>query len=204
LGRGLASDVPTVAGARAIQERLRGRVLDVDRFGPVRRVAGADVSFDRFSPVLFAAVVVIDVATGALVERAGARSVARFPYVPGYLSFRELPPLLEAFAKLETRPDLVIADGHGRAHPRRVETAPGRRARQRRGGRTRRGGHDGRTRPTQRGRGRGPARERRRGGRRLRRRGRRPRPRHARSTSRSRARPDRRGRRSRCPRPRSP
>lgn len=123
MDRGLASDVPTVAGARAIQERLRGHVVDVDRFGPVRRVAGADVSFDRFSPVLFAAVVVFDVASGALVERVGARSVARFPYVPGYLSFRELPPLFEAFAKLEARPELVIADGHGRSHPRRFGIA---------------------------------------------------------------------------------
>lgn len=113
----------SVSAARAIQERLRGRVIDVDRLGPVRFVAGADVSFDRFSPVLFAAVVVFDVATGAFVERAGARVTARFPYVPGYLSFRELPALLAAFAKLRTRPDLVLADGQGRAHPRRFGIA---------------------------------------------------------------------------------
>jgi deoxyribonuclease V len=120
---GLAGDVPTVAEARAIQEQLRGRVVDADRLGPVRLVAGADVSFDRFSPVLFAAVVVVDVASGAIVERAGARVVARFPYVPGYLSFRELPPLLAAFAKLRSMPDLVLADGQGRAHPRRFGIA---------------------------------------------------------------------------------
>jgi len=113
----------SVPEARAIQERLRERVVEADRLGPVRLVAGADVSFDRFSPLLFAAVVVFDVASGVLVERAGARSVARFPYVPGYLSFRELPPLLAAFAKLRTRPDLVVADGQGRAHPRRFGIA---------------------------------------------------------------------------------
>jgi deoxyribonuclease V len=85
----------------------------------VRLVAGADVSYDRGSPVLYAAVVVLDAERLEVVEVAAATGRATFPYVPGYLSFRELPPLLEAFAKLCARPDLVICDGHGRAHPRR-------------------------------------------------------------------------------------
>jgi deoxyribonuclease V len=58
-----------------------------------------------------------------VVESAGVRAKARFPYVPGYLSFREIPPLLEAFAKLEAVPDLIICDGQGRAHPRRFGLA---------------------------------------------------------------------------------
>ena len=82
-------------------------------------MAGADVSYDRGSPVLFAAVVVLDASNLEIVEVAATTGRAAFPYVPGYLSFRELPPLLEAFAKLRTRPDLVLCDGHGRAHPRR-------------------------------------------------------------------------------------
>jgi len=86
---------------------------------PPQLVAGADVSYDRGSPLLFAAVVVLDAASLALVETASTAARATFPYVPGYLSFRELPPLLAAFAKLRTRPDLVVCDGHGRAHPRR-------------------------------------------------------------------------------------
>jgi deoxyribonuclease V len=89
----------------------------------LRRVAGADVSYDRGSPVLFAAVVVLDPASFAVIESAGVESRARFPYVPGYLSFREIPPLLEAFAKLAARPDLVVCDGQGRAHPRRFGLA---------------------------------------------------------------------------------
>lgn len=111
------------AEARRIQERLRRRVVEQDRFGPVRRVAAADVSYDRGSPVLYAAVVVGDARTGATLERAGMRRRVRFPYVPGYLSFREVPPLLEAFARLATRPDLLLADGQGRAHPRRFGLA---------------------------------------------------------------------------------
>lgn len=86
---------------------------------PLRLVAGADVSYDRGSPLLFAAVVVLDAETLEPVEVAATRGRARFPYVPGYLSFRELPVLAEAYARLRTRPDLVLCDAHGRAHPRR-------------------------------------------------------------------------------------
>lgn len=89
----------------------------------MRFVAGADVSFDRFAPSLFAAVVVLDVATLAVVDAASAEAPATFPYVPGYLAFRELPALLVAFSRLRVRPDLVICDAHGRAHPRRFGLA---------------------------------------------------------------------------------
>ena len=90
---------------------------------PLRLVAGADVSFTRRSPELYAAVVVLDLESGEVVERRGVRAAARFPYVPGYLSFREVPALLRAFDRLSRVPDLVVADGHGRAHPRRFGLA---------------------------------------------------------------------------------
>ena len=86
-------------------------------------VAGTDVSFDKQSPFLFAAVVLLDARTLEPVEVSGVRTRATFPYVPGYLSFREIPPLLEAFAGLERRPDLIVCDGQGRAHPRRFGLA---------------------------------------------------------------------------------
>jgi deoxyribonuclease V len=109
--------------ARALQERLRGRVVETESEGAPRLVAGADVSFDRHSPRLYAAVVVLDAASLDVVEVAGVQTRARFPYVPGYLSFREIPPLLEAFARLRSRPDLIVCDGQGRAHPRRFGLA---------------------------------------------------------------------------------
>lgn len=113
-----------VSAARELQERLRRRVIARDAFPRrVRFVAGTDVSFDRSSPMLFAAVVVLDARTLACVDAACAELPAQFPYVPGYLSFRELPPLLAAFAKLRVAPDLVVCDGHGRAHPRRFGLA---------------------------------------------------------------------------------
>ncbi len=88
-------------------------------------MAGADVSWDRKSPrhEVYAAVVVLEFESLQVVEVAGVRARARFPYVPGYLSFREIPPLLAAFAKLEAVPDLIVCDGQGRAHPRRFGLA---------------------------------------------------------------------------------
>lgn len=114
----------TVAEARALQTALRTRVVARDDLArPVRWIAGADVSFDRSSPMLFAAVVVLDARTLAVADVAAVAAPATFPYVPGFLSFRELPPLLTAFAKLRVAPDLVVCDGHGRAHPRRFGLA---------------------------------------------------------------------------------
>ena len=115
-------DVGT-ARAKEIQESLREDVRIEPLRGPIRRVAGADISFTRRSSRLFGAVVVLDADTGEVLERASARVDTRFPYVPGYLSFRELPCLLRAFDKLRESPDLVLADGHGRAHPRRFGLA---------------------------------------------------------------------------------
>ena len=91
--------------------------------GTLRLVAGADVSYDRNSPALYAVVVVLDAESLEVVDVARATTRAEFPYVPGYLSFRELPPLLAAFEGLRLRPDLVLCDGHGRAHPRRFGLA---------------------------------------------------------------------------------
>lgn len=108
--------------AAALQERLRARVreepLDWVR---LRRVAGCDVAIDGES--LIAAVVVLDAATKGIIETAEARSPARFPYVPGLLSFREIPALLAAFEGIRRRPDALLCDGQGLAHPRRFGLA---------------------------------------------------------------------------------
>lgn len=112
-----------VDDARELQQRLRDRVETRDHLGEVRSVAGVDVSYDIGSPTLYAAVVVLDAGTLERVDVAAAVTDVGFPYVPGLLSFREIPPLLEAFAALATPPDLVVVDGHGTAHPRRFGIA---------------------------------------------------------------------------------
>ena len=101
-----------------LQERLRDRVILEDGFGTIRTVAGADLAFDPETETAFAGVIVYSFPALVEVERRMARRKLRFPYVPGLLSFRESPILLAAFARLRTEPDLILIDGHGRAHPR--------------------------------------------------------------------------------------
>lgn len=83
----------------------------------MRLVAGADVSFEEEGDVV-AGVVLLSYPSLAVVEESTVRRRARFPYVPGLLSFREAPPLLAAFERLGGLPDLVVFDGQGTAHPR--------------------------------------------------------------------------------------
>lgn len=106
--------------ARAIQEALRARLDIRDRLGPIRTVAGVDVGYSRRQNLCRASAVVLDYATLAFRDAATAEQPPLFPYVPGYLSFRELPVILEALAALPEKPDLLLVDGQGYAHPRRV------------------------------------------------------------------------------------
>ncbi len=104
--------------AMRLQEQLRERVVVEDRFDMIRLLAGADLAFDPETDLAFAGVIVYRLPELKEVERQMARRKLRFPYVPGLLSFRESPVLLGAFARLRTEPDLILIDGHGRAHPR--------------------------------------------------------------------------------------
>jgi deoxyribonuclease V len=110
--------------AMALQRELAGRVEVRDRLvEPVRLVAGVDVSCARFSPCVHAAVILYDLLDDMVVERASAQAAEAFPYVPGLLSFRELPVVLAAFRKLQGIPEVVLVDGQGIAHPRRLGIA---------------------------------------------------------------------------------
>lgn len=111
------------AEAVALQRELAPLVLREDRLGAVRRVAGIDVGFEAGGTVTRAAVAVLDFPSLALVEQAVARRPTTFPYVPGLLSFREAPAVLEALARLATPPGLILYDGQGLAHPRRFGIA---------------------------------------------------------------------------------
>ena len=109
--------------AIAIQERLRSQVIDRDMAGRIETVAGVDVGFEREGRVTRAAVAVLDLADLRLVDTAVASRKTGFPYVPGLLSFREIPAVLEALHRLRGQPDLILCDGQGRAHPRRCGLA---------------------------------------------------------------------------------
>jgi len=109
----------------AVRTQLEVRDRLIVGGGPraVRRVAGADISYDRGSDRFHAAVVVVGFPGLEEVETAEARGRSPFPYIPGLLSFREGPLLMRAFRRLETPPDLVLFDGHGIAHMRGVGIA---------------------------------------------------------------------------------
>ena len=114
----------STAGARVLQAELAKQVVLKDRFHrPLRTIAGLDVGFEDDGATTRAAAVLLDAGTLEVLDQQVARLPTSMPYVPGLLSFRELPALLEAFGMLSKVPDLALLDGHGIAHPRRLGIA---------------------------------------------------------------------------------
>jgi len=113
----------SIAEAREIQLRFAGQLVLSGNPRDVKRVAGTDVSVISQSGSARAVVVVLDYPSLALVDLAAIEGKPLFPYVPGLLSFREIPLLAQAFERLTIEPDLVIVDGQGYAHPRRFGLA---------------------------------------------------------------------------------
>jgi len=113
----------TPAKAITIQKGLRAHLVLADDFGAVRLVAGVDCGFEENGTVTRAAVAVLSFPELALADQAIARLPTTFPYVPGLLSFREIPAVLAALETLSVLPDLILVDGQGYAHPRRLGIA---------------------------------------------------------------------------------
>ncbi len=109
------------AEAVRLQEALRSRVVAEDCLGEVHYVAGADVHVR--GDTAYAAVAVLRYPDLTLVEVARAAQPVHFPYIPGLLAFREAPAILAACQQLQAEPDLLLCDGHGLAHPRRLGLA---------------------------------------------------------------------------------
>jgi deoxyribonuclease V len=89
----------------------------------IKLIAGVDVSFNRYNPLFTAGVVILRADTLEVVESAWAQHIVTFPYIPGLLSFREIPVLTEALSKITSEPDVLVVDGQGIAHPRRLGIA---------------------------------------------------------------------------------
>ena len=107
----------------ALQEELAPEVIQTDDPRPLRMVAGIDIGFEAGGRITRAAVAVLSLPGLEVVETALAKRPTDYPYVPGLLSFREIPAALEALACLRAIPDLLVCDGQGRAHPRRFGLA---------------------------------------------------------------------------------
>ena len=113
----------TAEEATVIQQQLRTEIITEDQLGTVQLVAGVDVGFEAEGTITRAAIAVLSFPELQLVEHAIARRPTTFPYIPGFLSFREIPAVLDALEQITTPPDLLLCDGQGIAHPRRMGIA---------------------------------------------------------------------------------
>ncbi len=110
-----------VEDARRVQKALSAKVKTIPFRGPLKRIAGVDAAFSQSQ--VFAAACLFSFPDLELVEEAAFASELRFPYISGYLSFREGEAIVEAVRRLRTKPDLILVDGQGIAHPRRIGIA---------------------------------------------------------------------------------
>ncbi len=111
----------TLSDATRIQQELRRRVITHDDLGPIRTVAGIDAGYE--GDLARAVVVVLAFPSLEPLDYAIARRPAPLPYIPGFLSFREGPAVMAALNDVRVQPDLLICDGQGIAHPRRLGIA---------------------------------------------------------------------------------
>jgi len=116
-------DTLTPAQAIAYQHELRLQVRIETLEKPIRIIAGADISFNKFEDTVYAGIVLFKYPQMEVIGHASAVSSTKFPYISGLLAFREVPALLDAWKKLEIKPDLMVLDGQGIAHERRLGIA---------------------------------------------------------------------------------
>lgn len=117
---------PSPKEAIKIQKKLAAKVIEENQFDKINYIAGVDISNVIFKPdknQLYAAVVVLSFPDLEFVEKVTYSDTTNFPYIPGLLAFRESPLIIRALEKLKTKPDVIIVDGHGIAHPRKLGIA---------------------------------------------------------------------------------
>ncbi|RRJ61882.1 deoxyribonuclease V [Paenibacillus oralis] len=109
--------------AISIQVNLAKKVIQRDYYDQINYVAGVDVAYSKRGEELIAALVILESTSLKLVESVVIEDKVRFPYIPGLFSFRELPPIIKAFKQIKIKPNLIVCDGQGIAHPRRFGLA---------------------------------------------------------------------------------
>lgn len=109
--------------AIALQQQLRSEIVLEPLQQPVRVIGGADISFNKYSETIYAGIVLLRFPDLQVIHTESVVSRTRFPYIPGLLAFREVPALYEVWEQLPQKPDVLVLDGHGIAHPRRMGIA---------------------------------------------------------------------------------
>ncbi len=106
-----------------LQKKVREEVKIEPLNKSVQLIAGADLSLNLYSEIVFAGFIVLSYPDLQVIDHSVIEDTTKFPYIPGLLSFREIPALLKAWENLKTKPDLILVDGVGIAHPRRIGIA---------------------------------------------------------------------------------
>ena len=113
----------TIAEATALQQNLRTKVKLNPLTTPISTIAGADISLSLYSETVYAGMVVLSYPEMQPIAYSMVKSSTIFPYVPGYLAFREIPALLQVYEQIPVKPDVIMFDGNGILHARRMGIA---------------------------------------------------------------------------------
>ncbi|WP_353124614.1 deoxyribonuclease V [Parapedobacter pyrenivorans] len=116
-------DTLSIPEATVLQQELRKRIDISEREVSIQLIGGADISLNLYSSTIYAGIILLSFPALQPVGWSLVKAETHFPYVPGYLAFREVPALKEAWSRLTTKPDVLVVDGHGVAHPRRLGIA---------------------------------------------------------------------------------
>lgn len=109
--------------ALQLQATLQTRINITPLGHPIQRIGGADISYNKYSDVIYAGIIILDYESLEPVCRSTIIGKMNFPYIPGLLSFREIPAIYAAWEALPEKPDVLALDGHGINHPRRLGVA---------------------------------------------------------------------------------
>ncbi len=113
----------TVPQATEIQRELRTQLNVAERELEITTIGGADISLNLYSTTIYAGIILLSFPQLQPLAYSLVKAETRFPYVPGYLAFREVPALVKVWEQMNTKPDVLVVDGHGIAHPRRMGIA---------------------------------------------------------------------------------
>lgn len=115
----------SIEEAKKVQHIMAEKIILKDDFGTLQWIGGMDVSHKLYDPtkIIYAATVLLNADDLKLVDHSAISEKQTFPYIPGFLGFREAPALVHSFKKLKTKPNILLIDGHGISHPRRLGIA---------------------------------------------------------------------------------